>query len=122
MPYDPSRTDDHQTCDLCEVPGYHPDPGLPPLTAEDRWALAESKRQEEETRIAEQEARDYQETLSAEAQRRGCDEDELEALWQGHATYLPDYDDHTSDDPRAEQNITCELGMHVFNPHIERRF
>lgn len=75
--------------------------------------------QEQEAREWEAEQRQLQDELAGEAARRGCSEDELLALWQGKATYLPDYDDHSSDDPRCEQNICNELGMHVFNPHID---
>ena len=90
--------------------------------AEERWMRAEHEEQERRCKEWERERREYLRELALEAERRGCDEDELEALWQGKATYIPDYDDHSSDDPRAEQNIVCELGMSIFNPFIERTF
>lgn len=51
--------------------------------------------------------------VEEEAVIRNCTPDEIIALREGKCTYIPDYDDHSSDDCRAEHNILCEVGMHI---------
>lgn len=80
---------------------------------EDRWLMNSCHDQ-----LKEQREHLTAEWLTAraaeeEAQRRGCTPEEIIALWEDRCTYIPDYDDHSSDDCRAEQNILCEVGMHI---------
>lgn len=56
-----------------------------------------------------------------EATRRKCTPEEVIALWEGKCTYIPDYDDHSSDDARAEQDILREVGMNIQANPLELR-
>jgi len=92
-----------------------------------RGSMDEYYRREAEQQALEYDERrrdieEYWRAAEEEAQRRGCDADEVVAVWEDRATYIPDYDDHDSDDPQAEQNILSENGMSVFNPFISRRW
>lgn len=61
----------------------------------------------------------YAMAYEEEAKRRNCTPEEIVALWEGRCTYIPDYDDHSSDDARCEQNILCEVGMHIVTSPVK---
>lgn len=68
--------------------------------------------------IAQHEAKkEYINNAEIEAERRGCDVIDIIEMWEDKELDASDYDNHSSDDARAEQLFCNEYGVHIIrNP------